>query len=182
MQPKIIRNFLSKIECEDITREFDSLGLIDQPIKGVEGNCEGIYNLDYVSMIQQSLTPFVSKEFKKKLVPTYCYSRKYKKDSVLVQHRDRFSCEYSLTLHIKSSNPDIDWPIYFEIDGERKNLILKQGDCCLYKGIELKHGRDRCPVDWYIQVFMHWVDLNGEYATYADDVTVKELMRINGNT
>jgi hypothetical protein len=182
MQHKIIRNLLSKIECEDIAREFDNLRLTDQPIKGVEGNCEGIYNFEYVSMIQQYLTPFISKEFDKNLVPTYCYTRKYKKDSLLISHKDRPSCEYSLTLHIKSSDTNIPWPIYFEMDDKKQNFILNQGDCCLYKGMQLRHGRDICPVDWYIQVFMHWVDLNGEYSEYANDITVKKLLRINDNT
>lgn len=182
MQLKIIKNLLSKIECEDIAHAFMDHKLIDEPVKGIKGNSQGIYNLDYVSMIHDSLTPLVSKEFGKNLVTTYCYTRKYKKHSLLVQHRDRPACEYSLTLHIKSSNPDVTWPIYFEIDGERKNLILEQGDCCLYKGMEIRHGRDKCPVNWYIQVFMHWVDLNGEYKEHAYDSALKKLMRINDNT
>lgn len=182
MQHKVVKKLLSKIECEDIAREFDELGLKDSGIKGVKGNSQGIYNFKFVSMIQESLTPILSKEFDKILTPTYCYTRKYKKNSMLIPHKDRPSCEYSLTLHIKSSDPDIPWPIYFEIDGKKQNFILEQGDYCLYKGMELTHGRDNCPVDWYLQVFMHWVDLDGEYRECANDETVKELMRKDGHT
>lgn len=169
MQFKIIKNLLSKRECEDISREFNKLNLKFGPTRYCEGYCQNLYNFEYVSMIQKLLTPIISDEFDKNLGISYCYTRKYSKNATLVPHNDRPACEYSLTLHVKSSNPDVPWPIYFEINGKKESIILNQGDCCLYKGCELKHERGPCPVNWYLQTFLHWVDLEGEHKEYVND-------------
>ena len=54
-------------------------------------------------------TPIVEKEINLKLIPTYCYVRKYFKGSTLSTHKDRDACEISLTLHLGGDKP---WDIW----------------------------------------------------------------------
>jgi hypothetical protein len=109
----------------------------------------------------------VSTYAKKTLLPTYCYSRIYYKDSVLEPHIDRPSCEYSLTIHLDGSHP---WDILMK-DLETKEtvgVLLNPGDAVLYKGCEIEHARDCYLGDWYLQCFLHYVDANGIYQSCSE--------------
>jgi len=174
---KVIKNLISKEDCEHIVRDFENKKLITSTgLKmNVMGPHQNYYELESSVLLQHQLTPFISKEFEKNLKITYCYTRKYKKNSILINHIDRNSCEYSITIHLKSSDQTVNWPLYL-MDGNKKVFInLNQGDCLLYKGIEVPHGREGgCPIDYYIQLFMHWVDSDGKYANYINDRYIRE--------
>lgn len=102
------------------------------------------------------------------LLPTYSFVRTYGRGSVLQRHRDRAACEHSLTLHVQSSGEA--WPIMFErIDGEIVALELDPGDAVMYRGIEIPHWREPCPVESYRQVFLHWVERDGSHADQVFD-------------
>ena len=48
----------------------------------------------------------------------------------------------------------------------KKALQCEPGDGVIYKGMELKHGRDSFEGDFvsHVQVFLHYVDADGPYA------------------
>ena len=48
-----------------------------------------------------------------KLVPTYSYTRLYRKGNILRRHKDRPSCEISTTLNLGGDN----WPIFIDPTG-----------------------------------------------------------------
>ena len=102
-----------------------------------------------------------------KLIPTYSYSRIYKKGDVLHRHKDRYSCEISTTLNL-GGDP---WPIYIEPnpkkgkvkDGQYKSdmtdgkkVILKPGDMLVYKGNLCEHWREAFEGEDCGQVFLHY--------------------------
>ena len=81
------------------------------------------------------------------LVPTYSYTRLYRKGNILKRHKDRPSCEISTTLHLGGDN----WDIFLDPTGsdnvidEYKNIhkpnapkgikiSLKPGDMLIYSG------------------------------------------------
>ncbi len=102
------------------------------------------------------------------LSPTYSYARVYYEGDALRRHRDRPACEHSVTLHLDSSGGV--WPVEFlAISGETARLELDPGDAVLYRGIELPHWRGPCPVEWYLQLFLHWVEADGAHADEALD-------------
>lgn len=107
-----------------------------------------------------------------KLYPTYYYDRFYFKGQELEKHKDRESCEISVSLNI-SSNANYDWPILFELEnGEVHDLITKPGDAVLYKGMDLPHWREPLKGDlntYYHQVFFHYVRRDGYYVQHAFD-------------
>ena len=112
-----------------------------------------------------------------KLVPTYSYTRLYRKGNILKWHKDRPSCEISTTLNLGG---DL-WDIYIDPTGsdnvidEYKNIHkpnapkgikvkLNQGDMLIYSGCELEHWREPFTGDICAQVFLHYNHVNGKFA------------------
>lgn len=115
------------------------------------------------------LTPLVSAATGLDLVPTYSFVRVYYEGQPLQRHSDRPACEHSVTLHISSSS-DAPWPVCFRsLDGEDLRVELAPGDAAIYRGCELDHWRDPCPVRWYAQAFLHYVDRDGDNSAEVFD-------------
>jgi len=103
-----------------------------------------------------SVQPTLEKIVKHKLVPNYSYARIYKQGDVLERHKDRYSCEISVTLNL-GGDP---WPIFIDKTGKENQkgnkVTLKQGDMLVYKGQELEHWRDPFVGQDCVQVFLHY--------------------------
>lgn len=98
------------------------------------------------------------------LIPTYSFVRLYRRGQSLAAHRDRKECEHSATVHIASPGTT-GWPIHVKDRSGRPTAIdLEPGDSVIYRGAELMHWREPAPTDWYLQVFLHYVDASGPYA------------------
>jgi alkylated DNA repair dioxygenase AlkB len=96
-----------------------------------------------------------------KVYPTYSYARLYYAGNELVPHRDRPSCEFSVTVTL-GGEFEMLWPIYIErADGEGLVCRLGIGDALVYKGCERTHWREPFEGLWQAQVFMHYVDADG---------------------
>ena len=91
------------------------------------------------------------------LIPTYGYFRLYKKGNDLILHRDRNSCEISLSLCIGYEGEQ--WPIY--INGTP--IYQEPGDLVIYRGCELEHYRKPLEGKQQAQIFLHYTDKNGPY-------------------
>lgn len=101
------------------------------------------------------------------LLPTYSYARIYAKGDELVTHVDRPECQYSATLCLGRPKNEPISPIYFARDKygkDTKELLLEEGDLCVYKGNDMWHWRKPFEQSWYLQTFLHYVDKNGPYA------------------
>ena len=100
------------------------------------------------------------------LLPTYSYTRVYAKDDELVIHTDRPECQYSATLCLgRPQNEEIS-PIYMSkhADGSKSSeVLLEEGDLCIYMGNLIHHWRKPFEQTWYLQTFLHYVDGNGIY-------------------
>jgi hypothetical protein len=101
------------------------------------------------------------------LYPTYNYCRIYSPKEILKKHKDRESCEISITTTLDYDTFDDEpWELYVEPDIKIK---LFPGDALVYKGCEIEHWRDKFIGIFQTQVFMHYVDVNGPYAKYKYD-------------
>ena len=153
-------------------------GMFDDP------QVPGAYSIygDYLmeTLLMQTL-PFIEKKTSAKLVPTYAYTRLYRKGHTLNRHKDRLSCEISSTMNLCGD----DWPIFLspkeniglpEVDGGKKGITmaskakgikvsLKPGDMLLYRGVELEHWREPFKGKECGQVFFHYNDKNGPFKT-----------------
>lgn len=103
-----------------------------------------------------------------KLYPTYSFFRLYRKGSTLRHHRDRPSCEISVSV---SLGPQLEtpWPLWITGPQGTKSVELTPGDALLYRGVECEHWRDRFEGEELGQVFLHYVDQAGPYKDYKFD-------------
>jgi hypothetical protein len=87
----------------------------------------------------------------------------YTKFADLKKHKDRPSCEISVTVMIDSDGTN--WPIF--IDGTK--IDLEPGDAAIYLGCEVEHWRETFDGDWHAQAFLHYVDQDGPNKDYKFD-------------
>jgi hypothetical protein len=126
-------------------------------------NSSSFYNyIDFLELLCEK-TPIISSLLNETVLPTYTYSRVYRKGDDLKRHRDRPACEISLTLNLfKEKN----WPIYIQKpNGEEVSIEMEPGDAMLYLGCVADHWRHELDHNNYIQVFMHYVRSRGPYAS-----------------
>ena len=115
------------------------------------------------TLLEKLVEP-MSKETGLNLIPTYSYARIYKKGDVLKRHKDRYSCEVSMTMNLGGDS----WPIYLEPSGETDKegvkIDLEPGDALIYRGCEVEHWREVFEGENCGQVFLHYNDASSENA------------------
>lgn len=121
-----------------------------------------------------------------KLLPQYSYWRLYETGNILEKHKDRESCEISLTICMGYDISNLEdkyynWPIYVE----NKPIYLNPGDILIYRGCEVEHWRDEYKGLNHAQVFLHYNDANGPHNQIYDNRLSlglpKEMEIQNGN-
>ena len=150
---KIVKYYEKNKSQNDLTAFGDEQSPIGFPFYG-EIICDSL---------SVSLLPLMEETTGLKLFPTYTYGRIYWKGSTLKKHTDRPSCQYSATLCIE--NDPKPWPIYMA----GKKILLNPGDLAVYKGCKVEHWRDPYEGNQQIQLFLHYVDANGEYKDWKFD-------------
>jgi hypothetical protein len=164
----VLKNAFPKELCKFIEIQFKLLKTKTNGVKETVINCYSLYSTLFGEALLLYFQNNIQIITKKKLIPTYSFSRIYYNDSVLPKHTDRESCQYSASVCIK--NDKIPWDLW--IEDKNKNEIsvkLEEGDVLIYKGIELKHWRNKYEGNEQIQVFLHYVDANDKYSEYAFD-------------
>lgn len=120
---------------------------------------------DYVmENLSDFLLPKIESAADMKLLSTYTFFRVYKAGDILEKHRDRPSCEISISLCLRKRGKI--WPIYIN----NTAVMLEEGDAVLYKGCEVEHWREAYTEGTkQAQVFLHYVDANGPYTEWKND-------------
>ena len=158
----------------NLTYDTGLLGTWDDP---QVPNTYSHYADPVMETLMVKMLPVMAKETGLNLVPTYSYSRLYKKGDILRRHKDRPSCEISTTLHLGGAP----WQIFIDGTGadtvinEYKKIhkpnaptgtkvLLDVGDMLVYSGCELEHWREPLEGDVCGQVFLHYNHVNGPFA------------------
>jgi Rps23 Pro-64 3,4-dihydroxylase Tpa1-like proline 4-hydroxylase len=169
----VIPNFISKEKSKNLSVEF----LKYCKENNLTGDPQAPNSYSYCNYIQFlellcEKTPEVSSIIGETVLPTYTYSRVYKKGSELTKHTDRDACEISLTLHLDG---DSTWPIWIETpSGEQRCVELNPGDAMIYLGRTAPHWREVYEGEYYTQVFLHYVRSRGDCSyTYFDKTQQK---------
>lgn len=124
-------------------------------------NSASVWNYLPALELLTNKTSHVSEIIGETVLPTYTYSRIYRKGSILTKHTDRPACEVSMTLHLGG---DVPWAIWIETpEGEKRCVSLNPGDAMLYLGCIAPHWRDRFTGEHYTQFFLHYVRSRGMY-------------------
>ena len=157
---RVVKNLISTEEAHEISEIIKKTPKNDGDSQVPKSHA--YYSLPACNILLGRLTEKVSKIAGKTLKPTYTYCRIYLKGAVLTPHKDRQSCEYSVTLNLSQTHP---WTIYMG----KKGVIQNPGDSVVYKGCEIEHSRKEFEGDEYVQVFLHYVDVNGPFKDYVYD-------------
>jgi len=175
----IYNYFLMKKQVLDTFREYRYISPYETMCGIYEGkgdqipNTFSIYSDPAMDTLMLKCQNIVEKETKLKLYPNYTYARLYKKGDELKRHKDRFSCEISVTINLGG---DL-WPIFLSpyenvgipewVEGGKKGINtvskakgvkinLEPGDMIIYKGNELEHWREKFTKEICGQVFLHY--------------------------
>ncbi len=127
-------------------------------------NTFSCYGDTFMETLMMKVLPVMEKHTALKLLPTYSYTRAYKKGDELKRHKDRPSCQISTTLHLGGN----EWPIYIDPTGgdnvpTGNRVDLKIGDMLVYSGCELEHWREPFKGNVCVQTFLHYNDANGRF-------------------
>jgi len=163
---KVIKNFLSKDEidllalyCEIKHRtNMDSFDFKQSNV-----GASSFYGDTVTDSLMLKKKLLMENETGKKLLPTYSFWRCYTQYADLKKHKDRPSCEISVTVNIKGDGTP--WPIFIE----GTPLNLNKGDAAIYLGCELEHWREEFKGDYQFQTFLHYVDAEGSNKEYYMD-------------
>ena len=124
-------------------------------------SCYGDFVMDTLLM---KMLPVMKQHTNLDLIPTYSYARAYKRGDKLRRHKDRPSCETSCTMNLGG---DL-WPIFLEPSGELgkegTKILLNPGDMLIYRGCDVEHWREPFDGNDCCQVFLHYNDVNGQFA------------------
>ena len=133
---------------------------------------------DYIteSLLIQ-MTGVVEKIVGKSILPTYSYLRYYRDRDSLPVHIDRMSCQYGVTLHCGHQYETGDeWPIFIKNkSGKKLKVVQEAGDAIVYLGCDLDHWRDKIPGGYHIQVHLHYI---GKDEEYADELVLDSRYRL----
>ncbi len=105
------------------------------------------------------IKPKVEEAYGKELVPTYSFWRTYYKTQDCPPHKDRPSCEVSVTLCIDASDKKDMW----SINVEDQTFKLNVGEGVIYNGCVQEHWRHELQYDWHRQVFLHYIEKDGQF-------------------
>ena len=176
---KLIENFLSKDEIDLFyeyakirhlgnTNEFGILE-IDKIL-----TCDtSIYADPFFEALLKYKTKHLENETGLRLLPTYSYWRLYTHGAELTKHSDRDACEISVTVNIFGKE---DWPIFMN----NNPVIIKPGDACVYLGQEVDHYRKVFTGHHQVQVFLHYVNADGDKKEQHLDKRSNQSKRIQG--
>lgn len=102
------------------------------------------------------------------LDPTYSFFRMYRRGNILLRHRDRPSCEISVSLNL---GPPLEqpWPLWMKGPLGESAVELQPGDAVLYRGTECEHWREALHADHLAMVFLHYVERGGPNSEWRYD-------------
>jgi hypothetical protein len=160
----VLREILPTVQREKLrgyVRQLIGRGYFPPLGDGQVALRSGIHNPPTVAALHAGLAEVLSGICGEPVIASYCYLSCYEAGAVLERHKDRPQCAYNLSLVLDMQGPDGEpppWPVYVEIDGQPKAVLLETGDGVAYSGTELWHWRDALPAGQRAVVcFFHFV-------------------------
>lgn len=164
----IFSGALSREQCAHYVQHM--FELYDQNKLVKDDQCplsDSIYNDElFVELLHKMAAP-IGKMINRELLPTYTYARIYRNGEVLKKHVDRDACEISATITLGYDSKFI-WKLFFD-EEKQIPVELDVGEMVVYKGREVVHWRPAFKGNWQVQVFLHYVDANGQFKEHYLD-------------
>ena len=164
----VIREAVSKETCEQLKTEYLMIKeVVETQYSGptsdpIMPGAFAMYSPVCFEAMGQVIQPMIEQVVGCELYQTFSYARVYVKGTNLVRHRDRTSGEWVGNVCI--TRDDTDWELYIELDGKSHQILLNQGDICIFRGHKDYHWRPKYTGELQVQAFVSYVDVNGKYA------------------
>ncbi len=164
----VIREGVSKETCEQLKTEYLMIKeVVETQYSGptsdpIMPGAFAMYSPVCFEAMGQVIQPMIEQVVGCELYQTFSYARVYVKGTNLVRHRDRTSGEWVGNVCI--TRDDTDWELYIELDGKSHQILLNQGDICIFRGHRDYHWRPKYTGELQVQAFVSYVDANGKYA------------------
>lgn len=165
-----LNQVLDSKKCNDLVSCFEEAIVAGATHKDSQcAKSEALYGYPPFEELLRDMCPFFKNISGKKLIPTYSYARKYLNGETLEVHVDRPSCEISATITLGFAGKL--WPFFVgtEDKSDANQIIMNVGDAVIYRGQDLYHWRNEFEGEWQVQVFLHYVDADGNNTEWAFD-------------
>ena len=168
-------DFKSTFDTENYDPDWDG-NFFDHQAPG----CYSVYGDVLMDTVLAASRPAIEKYTGLELLPNYSYWRLYQKGIDLKRHKDRGSCEISITLCLGYNTSNLnqteyanyDWPMFVETNEfegtDSVPVNMKPGDMIIYRGCEVDHWREPFLGLNHAQVFLHYNDKNGPIPNMYD--------------
>ncbi|HEY2706577.1 MAG TPA: hypothetical protein VGI95_00860 [Caulobacteraceae bacterium] len=126
-------------------------------------NSPAAYGDPALDAVLEWLRPEVGRQVGCDLASTFSFTRLYAKDEVLERHTDRPECEVSVSICIE--RPGDAGPSVLRLKslaGDEAAVEMREGDGCIYAGRDVEHWREPVPADGYVQLFLHYIRVDGK--------------------
>jgi len=168
------QGFLIERKILDVNKWYEEVKSKESECSTDDPQCPGnksMYN--GLNELQDIIKPIIENITNLELYKTYNYFRIYTKNAYLNSHTDRDACEISVTLNLGGD----DWSIgIFDYDDNPHTILLTPGDALIYHGCDLVHWRPgKFNGNELVQVFIHFVDKNGNRSWAKDDIIRESL-------
>ena len=179
--PKIItKEEAIQIKYKNLMGAIGDLGGLKTHYDSERGNILSCYAPPACSFVMKRIQPVLEELLGEELIPSYWFSTTYNNKGWMNCHTDRPSCEISVTMNICG---DAAWPIKLkDLEGNKQAVVTTPGDGVAYLGTIVPHWRSPMRShdnDRFMQLFLHFVRKNGQYADYAYDRNEKCFQLLN---
>jgi hypothetical protein len=169
--PKIItKEEAISIKYQNLCGAISDLGSLEGYWDQERGRVLTCYAPPTCAFVMKRMQPILEELMGEELIPTYWFSTTYHNRGWMNCHTDRPSCEVSVTMNICG---DAAWPIKLkDLEGNKQAVVTLSGDGVAYLGTQVEHWRSPLRThdnDRFMQLFLHFVRKNGQYADYAYD-------------
>lgn len=163
---EVKQEFIPRFFAQYLRNYFDLLnrnGQVPNKGDGQVVKSVGIYGDPAFDTLMLMCLSSVEEVVGKKLLPTYTYARIYFNGADLLPHKDRDECEHSVSLSLGGTSSAL-WPLWFKNeDKEPEYAAMYEGDAVVYQGNKVNHWRDEFEGETQFQLFMHYVEAEGEH-------------------
>lgn len=166
-----LNNIISIQDAQELSQKTINVIKKDKPIFNEDrGWCWALYKPQFLKGLMKEVKIIIEGISDIKLLPTYWFITVYTNNSYLKPHTDRPSCEFSVSLNLKS---EMNWPLFFKDKNNiQRGFVTDTGNGIAYLGCERPHWR--LPLvsenkQLYIQSFFHYVNADGPYKSFAND-------------
>lgn len=170
----ITKEEVIQIKYKNLMGAVKDLGGLKTHYDPERGNVLTCYAPPACSFVMKRIQPILEELLGEELIPSYWFSTTYHNKGWMNCHTDRPSCEVSVTMNICG---DAEWPIKLkDFEGKKHAVITSPGHGVAYLGTQVEHWRSPLRThdnDRFMQLFLHFVRKNGQYAEYAYDKNQK---------